>query len=513
MNPTDFPAMKHPTSNRRALWAAAAIALATGGLSWSIADASKPKVSVKVDQQPITREAAGYGASYAPVVKQVAPAVVQVQVTQRSRNAPQADLPPFFNDPMWRRFFGEQFGEQGRGRSQPNFRRPPQEGMGSGVIVSADGYVLTNNHVVTGADVIKVTLNDRREFTAKVVGTDPQSDLAVIKIDAENLPAVTFADSSKLEVGDQVLAIGNPFGLGQTVTSGIVSALGRATLGLDYQDFIQTDAAINPGNSGGALVDVKGRLVGINTAILSRSGGFQGIGFAIPSDLARSVMEQLVEGGKVVRGYLGVSIQDLSPELAEAFKLKANEGAIIAEVVPGSPAAKGGLKSGDVITELNGSKILDSRRLRLSVADVRPGREVTLKVLRDDKPVEIKITVGQQPRSGLAGAGDGSGPSLGRDEGTLVGVGVADLDPQMRREFNVPAKIQGVLVTEVEADSKSAEAGLQPGDVIQEINQQPVRTAEDAIRLTENPESKKTLLRVWSQRGIRFIVVDETETE
>jgi serine protease Do len=378
------------------------------------------------------------------------------------------------------------------------------------VIVSPDGYILTNNHVVHDADEIKVTLNDRREFTAKVVGTDPDSDLAVIKVEAKDLPAITFAESSEVEVGDRVLAIGNPFGIGQTVTSGMVSALGRATFGLGYEDFIQTDAAINPGNSGGALVDVKGRLVGINTAILSRSGGFQGIGFAIPSDLARSVMQQLVEHGKVVRGQLGVMIQDLDQELADAFDLKDRSGALIAEVTPGSAAAKAGLKNGDIVTEFNGQKVTDSRRLKLAVGEVAPGKEVSVKILRDGKPQELKVTVGE-PQKGKGTARSSGDLRSANDGETLSGVGVADLDPQLRREFNVPSKVQGVIVTDVEPNSKAAEAGLQPGDVIQEINRQPVRTAEDAIRMTQNPESRKTLLRIWNQRGTRYLVVDESE--
>ena len=394
-------------------------------------------------------------------------------------------------------------------------RQPPQEGLGSGVIVSTDGYILTNNHVVHGADTIKVTFADGRELVAKVIGTDPQADLAVIKVEAKDLPAITFADSDKIEVGDRVLAIGNPFGIGQTVTGGMVSALGRARLGLDYEDFIQTDAAINPGNSGGALIDVQGRLIGVNTAILSRSGGFQGIGFAIPSDLARNVMEQLVQNGKVVRGYLGVSIQDMDPELSAAFKLEAHSGALVAEVMPNSPAAKAGLKSGDIVTSISGKAVEDARRLKLAVANLSPGSEVPVKVLRDGKTEELKLKIGEQPRKGALANNDDSSasPSEKTDEGTLNGVGVADLDSQARQEFDIPAKIRGAIVTEVEPNSAAAAAGLQPGDVIQEINRHPIKGAEDAIKLTEkSTETKKTLLRVWNQRGTRFVVVDETDS-
>ncbi len=525
--------MKTPSRSGRSLIAASLLALATGGLTWSVTNAvadnaTHPKVTVKVDDQGITRENPDSG-SYAPIIKKVAPSVVKVEVTERAKDIPSSELPPFLQDPAFRQFFGDQFGQQfgpngegGGGGSNGNglrrrggntMRQPTQQGLGSGVIVSADGYVLTNNHVVHDADTIKVTLADGRELTAKVVGTDPLSDLAVIKVDAKDLPAITFADSTKLEVGDHVLAIGNPFGIGQTVTGGMVSGLGRRSpeMGVEYEDFIQTDAAINPGNSGGALIDVRGRLVGINTAIYTRSGGFQGIGFAIPSSLARNVMQQLVETGKVVRGFLGVSIQSLTTDLSDAFKLKDHAGALVGDVTANSPAAKAGVKTGDIITDFNGEKVVDATRLQLEVADVRPGKEVTLGILRDGKPMELKVTVGERTKKGLA-SDERSGTQSGDDQGTLNGVGVADLDPQTRRENEIPGRIQGVIVTQVEPNSKSAEAGLQQGDVIEEINRTPVHTAEEAVKLTENPESKRTLLRVWTaHRGTHFIVIDESE--
>jgi serine protease Do len=349
-------------------------------------------------------------------------------------------------------------------------------------------------------------------LNAKVVGADPQTDLAVIKIEAKDLPAITFTDSDKVEVGDFVLAVGNPFGIGQTVTSGMVSGLGRATLGLAYEDFIQTDAAINPGNSGGALVDAQGRLVGVNTAILSRTGGFQGIGFAIPANLARNVMEQLVSTGKVVRGYLGVSMQEIDAELAKQFDLPTRSGALVAEVVAGSPAEDAGLKPGDIITQLDGKPVKDSRHVKLTVANFAPGQKVRAEVLRDGKKVDVEIKVTTRPPEESLARGDRRGSPDDPDSGTLNGVGVADLDPQTRREFDVKPQIKGALVTSVEPNSASAAAGLQPGDVIQEINRRPVNSADDAIRLTETSESKKTLLRVWSQRGSRYIVVDESES-
>ena len=316
-----------------------------------------------------------------------------------------------------------------------------------------------------------------------------------------------MADSDKVEVGDVVLAIGNPFGIGQTVTTGIVSAKGRGNMGLDYEDFIQTDAAINPGNSGGALVDADGRLIGINTAILSRSGGNQGIGFAIPVNLARDVMSSLIKDGHVTRGYLGVMIQDVTPALAKEFKLKDTTGALVGDVTPKGPADKAGLKSGDLLVEFNGKKVTDSRHLKLEVARTHPGQTVPVKILRDGTAKTLEVTVKTLPGTeDLAKADKDS-----NDTGTLNGVGVADLDEQARQQFEVPETVKGAVVTEVKPDSAAAEAGLKPGDVIQEINRKPVKNAEEAVRLTENPSDKTTLLRVWREGGSRFVVVDESK--
>ncbi len=493
---------------RRPLWPLGAAC--AGALLWTLATSTGgAAVAVRIDDQPVT-SAAVAPMSFAPVVKRVAPSVVKIHVVERAKNVTAPALPQFFNDPVFRQFFGDQLNQLG---GQQRIVQPPQEGLGSGVIVSADGYVLTNHHVVNGADVIKVTLTDGREFTAKVIGADPASEIAVVKIDGKDLPAITFADSDRIEVGDRVLAVGNPFGIGQTVTGGMVSALGRATLGLDYEDFIQTDAAINPGNSGGALVDVSGRLVGINTAILSRSGGSQGIGFAIPANLARNILEQLVATGRVVRGYIGASLQDVTPALAEGFRLKGRDGALVAEVMSGSPAERAGLKSGDVIVRLNGKAVMDSRHLKLSVASLAPASTATVEVVRDGDTKKIDLKIGDRPgEKELAQAGGRSGGDSGvaKDAGTLNGVGVADLDARARRQFNVPAAVRGVVVTQVEPNSAAAAVGVQPGDVIQEINRQAVTDANDAIKLTEKTESRKTLLRVWNQGGARYVIVDET---
>jgi serine protease Do len=278
----------------------------------------------------------------------------------------------------------------------PRERR--EQGLGSGVIVSTEGYILTNNHVVEGASEIKVHLHDRREFKALVVGTDPQTDIALLKIDATNLPALTLGDSSKLRVGEFVLAIGNPFGVGQTLTMGVVGATGRGGLNIEeYEDFIQTDASINPGNSGGALVNVAGELIGINTAIISRGGGNQGVGFAVPINMARYVMEEILKRGKVVRGWMGMTIQEVTPDIARAFNLAEARGAMVADVMPDSPAARAGIMTGDIIVEINGERVADSRALRLKVAQMSPGTSVTLKLLRPDGEREVKLMLGELP--------------------------------------------------------------------------------------------------------------------
>ncbi|HWD93230.1 MAG TPA: DegQ family serine endoprotease [Verrucomicrobiae bacterium] len=486
---------------------AAGLILAGSAVAFDVQSRDKDShasINVPMDETAVSRDSLPHG-SYAPVVKKVTPAVVKIVTTSRVNESVDQNQMPGFDDPFWRRFFGDQ-----SHRGFPNGQSPQiQHGLGSGVIVTKDGFILTNNHVVDGAKEVKVTLQDGREFTAKVMGRDPKSDIAVVKIDAKNLPTVPLADSEKVEIGDVVLAIGNPFGIGQTVTSGIVSAKDRGNMGIeDYEDFIQTDAAINPGNSGGALVDINGRLIGINTAILSRSGGNQGVGFAIPSDLARTVMESLVKNGHVTRGYLGVMIQNVTPDLASEFKLKDNQGALISDVVPNGPADKAGLKDGDVVTEFNGHPVIDSRRLQLTVAETAPGTKVSMQVLRDGATKSLDVTVKQLPGTDQladANASDGS------DTGTLNGVEVADLDQQAHQQFNVPKDVKGAVVTQVAPDSAAAEAGLKSGDVIQEINRKPVKSAEDAVKLTEKSEdNKRTLVRVWENGGSHYIVVDES---
>jgi serine protease Do len=456
-------------------------------------------VRLEVNDSPVARDGKST-TSFAPVVKKVSPSVVKVFVTAKAKSTALSGR----GMPDLNRFFGEEENSQDSPRQ---FGAPKQHGVGSGVIVTKDGYILTNNHVVESADEIKVALNDGREFSAKVVGRDPQTDIAVLKIDARDLPFLTLADSDKIEVGDVVLAVGNPFGIGQTVTSGIISAKGRATLGLDYEDFIQTDAAINPGNSGGALVDTDGRLIGINTAILSHNGGNQGIGFAVPTNLARWVMDGLVQNGRVERGFLGVNIQDLTPDLAKEFKLDQANGALVSEVTPQSPADKAGLKGGDVIVEFNGKPVADSRHLKLQVSETIPGSSVPLKILRDGAGKTLRVTVKELPGDRLAKASSNSDTT----KDALHGVAVAELDHASRAELKVPERLNGALISQVAPDSAAYEAGLRGGDVIIEINRKPVKNAEQAVAACEKPADKQTLVKVWSHGGSRYVVVDETK--
>ncbi|MGB7768117.1 MAG: DegQ family serine endoprotease [Verrucomicrobiia bacterium] len=475
---------------------AAAILLLSHFTLWG----QDPGPAIHVDTTSINRSTQPF-ASYAPVVKKAAPSVVNifsttiVHMRQRYWN-------PFNNDPFFRQFFGDQLGQGG---SREITRR--EESLGSGVIVSPDGYILTANHVVDGADKIRVAIpGDKKEYTARVVGTDPPTDVAVLKIDAHDLPAVTLGDSDQLEVGDIVLAIGDPFQVGQTVTMGIVSGLGRQELPFGqvnkYQDFIQTDAAINPGNSGGALVDTEGRLVGINTAIIPNdNGGNQGIGFAVPVNLARHVMERLIHGGKVTRGYLGIKLEDITAGLAESFGLTAQNGALVDDVYPGTPAQKAGIESGDVIVEFNGKDVADASSLQLMISDCSPEAEAAVKVIRNGHEKTFTVKLAELP--GHIGQNENSknNRSVNSTPDALDGVTVLDLDQQTRQELKIPDSIQGALVTDVGPDSNSAEAGLQQGDVVVEINHQPVNNAEAAVKLYTQARGDRILLRVWRRSG------------
>jgi serine protease Do len=490
---------------RASAWGLVGVVAASGAV-FTLAHASPtndkaPAINIPMQETSISRDGLPRG-SYAPIVQKVSPAVVKIETTTTvTDNGPQNF--PGFEDPFWRQFFGNQSGQG----LPPRGRQEVEHGLGSGVVVSADGYILTNNHVVDGAKEVKVTLPDGREFTAKVIGRDSKTDIAVVKIDAKDLATIPMADSQNVEVGDVVLAVGNPFGVGETVTTGIVSAKNRGGMGIErYENFIQTDAPINPGNSGGALVDIDGRLIGINTAIMSRSGGSQGVGFAIPSNLARNVMESLIQYGHVTRGYLGVIIQDVTPALAPEFNLKDNHGAIVSQVESDGPAGKAGLKDGDVILKFNGDQITDSRQLQLDVAGAKPGSKVSVQILRNGDEKTMDITIKPQPGSEQLADNDSQNNA---DNGTLNGVTVAELNQQTRQQFNIPSDVNGALITQVDPASASAQAGLQAGQVIESINRHPVANADDAVQLTEHPKSKQTLVKVWGNGGSQYLVVNE----
>jgi serine protease Do len=448
-------------------------------------------------------------ATIADIAEKVAPSVVNVSSSRTIKNV--HERAPFFDDPFFRQFFGPGMGGQGpRSQQSPQSQeeKHQESGLGSGVVVSADGIILTNNHVVEGADEIKVTTGDKREYAAKVLGTDAKSDVAVLKLQGTptNLKPLDFGDSSRLRLGDVVLAIGNPFGVGQTITMGIVSAKGRANVGIAaYEDFIQTDAAINPGNSGGALVDMEGHLIGINTAILSRTGGNMGIGFAIPSNMAQPIMKALMERGKVVRGWLGVGIQDIDQELASAMNLKTVDGVLLSEIMDNGPGAKSGLKSGDVVLELNGQKVDSTGGFRNAVATAGAGATVKLELLRDGKPVEVEAKLGELPEKPTAKAG-ASDPS-GGTPAALDGITLEDLNPAARRKFEVPASVKsGVVVTDLDPNSAVAQSGLRPGDVVVELNRAPV-TDVGAFKAAYAKTKERALFRVLREGRSFFIVV------
>jgi serine protease Do len=437
--------------------------------------------------------------AYEQITQAMTPAIVSIQSTQVVK----VQMSPFFSDPFFRQFFGNQ-------AQIPREQR--EHGLGSGVLVTADGYILTNNHVVKNAASIKVMLSDTRTFTGKVVGADPQTDVAVIKIEGKDLPTASLGNSSSLHVGDIVMAFGNPFGLNFTVTRGTVSALNRSEGGIeDIQNFIQTDAPINPGNSGGALVDVQGQVVGINTAILSGQGGpggeggFIGIGFAIPINMAKHVMEDLVKTGKVRRGYLGAQIRTLDEGLAHAFDVPDTSGALVEDVTSGGPADKAGLKNGDVIRKYNGQTVTDSGQLIALVTNTDPGTVVTLEILRNGKPLTVKVTLGERPSTLGVRASLGQPPA----QGTLRGITVQNLTPDMRQQFGLPADTHGVVISNLDPTSPAAQSGLQQGDVIESINREPVRSVADFERLAAHAKGD-TLLRINRQGNGVFIVVSPT---
>ena len=450
----------------------------------------------------MARSIAGGRDSYADVVKTVAPAVVTIKTEGRARIAPTG----FDDQDDWfRQFFGQQFGGGQRGRQMPQSPRqaPRQSGLGSGVIVSTDGYILTNNHVIDNADAIHVDLTDGRTLDAKVIGTDKPSDLAVLKINATDLHPLALGNSDAVEVGDVVLAVGNPLGLGQTVTMGIISAKGRSMDSESYEDFLQTDAPINHGNSGGALVSTKGELIGINSQIASVSDGNIGIGFAIPTNMAKRVMEELKSGGRVHRAQLGVSIQPVTSDIASSLGLKQASGVIVLGVNPGSAAERAGVKQNDVIKAFNGQPVQDLNALRNRVAESTPGSNATLQVIRDGSERTLSVKLDElQPSKSTSNAA----PS-GREDTSSLGVSVAPLTPELADRNNIPRNVKGILVQGVSPDGRAAAAGIQPGDVIQQVNRQAVATVEELRSAVRQTSDRPALLLVNRDGRDLFITV------
>jgi serine protease Do len=418
------------------------------------------------------------------------------------------DLTPFHDNPTLRKFFEQLPDSDDNPTTRKRTPPPTRQGLGSGVVITADGYILTNNHVVERAEEVKVAIGEsNKRYDAKIVGRDPQTDVAVLKIEASGLAPAVFGDSDQLQVGDVVLAIGNPFGVGQSVSRGIVSALSRGGLDLEMmEDFIQTDAAINPGNSGGALIDTEGRVVGINSAILSGSGGFNGVGFAIPINLVRFVAEQLVNKGKVERGMLGVRIQELTEELSAEFGTE--KGALVAQLTEDSPAEKAGIKTGDVITKVNDVEIRDGRHLTLTISQHAPDSEVKVGYLRDGKPQTATVKLGLRPNT-LASLEEPTGKDT--DEGVLNGVRIDNISSRLRTQLQIPASIKGVIITEIDPDSPAARQGLREDDVILQLNGKTVTSADEAVRVSEEIKGPRVRVFFWRNGRTSFLSIDESK--
>lgn len=501
--------MKHFVQIRRST--AVLAVLAAGLIGGVVASLS---VSHNVPVFMTNAHAASYeqGAltTFAPVVKHVMPAVVNISSSKVVKNQQMGG--GMLDDPFFRRFFGGHLPQ-----NEPGEHRA--ESLGSGVIISPDGYILTNNHVVEGATQVKVSFADQREFPAKVIGTDKPTDVALLKIDQHNLPVLPLSDSSRAQVGDVVLAIGDPFGLGQTVTMGIVSATGRSLHQQieQYEDFIQTDAAINPGNSGGALINTRGELVGINTAILAGDGGGnQGIGFAIPINLARNVMDQLLKNGKVTRGFMGILPQEVTPDIASGFGNPNLKGVAVAQVEPNSPAQKAGLKVGDVITGINGTSVSDVNQFRLQIAGMAPGTKADLKIVRDGRDENVPVTLAEMSKNNLRGSGNDDGDDNDQggmqgkgEKGALPGVSVQAVTPDLRQQLQLPESAHGVVITDVDQSSRAADAGLQQGDVVTQVNHKPVNNIADFnAAVKAGGANGSTLLLVQRGGGAVFLAVN-----
>lgn len=442
------------------------------------------------------------GKAFTEVTKKVEPAVVFIKATKQI--VPTASQPGFGDlqgqipDELLKRFFGGAMPPM-QGPQMPQ----PAVGNGSGFIISQDGHILTNNHVVGNADKLEVTLHDGRVLDARLIGTDKRTDVAIIKVDAQDLPTLPMGDSDAIEVGEWVLAVGSPFGLSGTVTSGIVSAKGRDGMGItDYEEFIQTDAAINPGNSGGPLVNLRGEAIGINTAILSRTGAYNGIGFAIPMNMAREICQQLMEKGTVTRGFLGVAIQPLTQDLAESFQLKTNEGVLIADVNAGGPAEKAGLQRGDVVVQLDGKPVTDMTSFRNRIAMLEPGKQAKLEVMRDGQAKTISVELGKLDSDTVASVGGSSETTTAK-----LGLSVQTLDKELAEKLGAEAD-KGVVITQVQPGSAAAAQGLRPGMVIVEVDHQAVQNAEQFSKIVQDHQDAGTLLMLVQQgEHTRYVVL------
>lgn len=463
--------------------------------------------AIRVDDQALKRDE---NSSYAPIIERVAPSVVTISTEATAGSI--AKESNRFSDPMFRHFFGLPDEEEApRKKADPKSKKLIQTGLGSGVIISADGYILTNFHVVESAEVITVTLADGvTTHKAKRIAGDKGSDIAVVKIEAANLSPITFADSDKARVGDVVLAIGSPFAFRQSVTKGIISAVGRAEQYIsEFANFIQTDASINPGNSGGALIDTQGRLVGIPTAIYSRSGGNMGIGFAVPSNQARNTMESLLKNGRVVRGFLGIKMDEVNEQLAKSLGLPDTHGIVVADVVRDGAADKAGLKAEDVIVGLNGKKTESIVLFRNAIAATAPGEKVDLKIVRAGKEIVVPVTIGDRGGAETVSFKPTAEPPAKAPD-VLDGVQVGDITAQQRKQLGLDDTVRGAIVTDVGADTPSADAELKRGDVIVSINGKEVTNAEDAVKLSEEVKTLKSVrLRVHRGGQTRFVIVEE----
>ncbi|OGW19922.1 MAG: hypothetical protein A2X55_03810 [Nitrospirae bacterium GWB2_47_37] len=475
---------------RKFLWIPAIMLMGflLGGITYHLlGKATRPSYTLFSPRIPKQMEETSR--AFSEIVKAVSPAVVNISSTKTVKKQP-TPFDEFFD-------FLYPFPD-GKGK------RWKEQSLGSGVIVSPDGYIVTNNHVIEQADEIRVILIDKKSFKAKVIGADPKSDIAIIKIDAKGLPMVPWGDSEKLQVGEFVLAIGNPFGLSHTVTMGIISAVGRADVGItDYENFIQTDAAINPGNSGGPLVNIRGEIIGINTAIFSKTGGYQGIGFSVPSGMVRLVMDQLIKQGKVTRGWLGVTIQEITPEIAKKFGLKASEGALVSDVAKGSPSHRAGVMRGDVILELNGKKIRDVASLRNMVAQSNIGSQVDIKILRRDREITLKAIIMELP-SEMGEVIPSSSRAPNSAGNALSGITVMDLNAAIAKQLGMDKDEKGVVIIKVEYGASAEDAGVRKGDVIQEIDRQRINGLNDFNKAVSKIKQGDTVLLFINRGGKRL---------